>query len=155
MTRRTAPLPRRHLVLDATAAGALAATEPVDARRAAVVLAIAAADAGTTVPTSVRVEVAWDRRASRWAGANRLVPDDDVLDRASADLAAGTHAAGADGAAAVADRHVAVAAHRRAQRPGVTVVEVLTGDMADVRAVLDHLPPVTARAHGPIDVRRV
>lgn len=152
MTRRTAPLPRRHLVLDATAAGALAATAPVDARRAAVLLAIAAADAGTTVPTSVRVEVAWDRRAPRWAGANRLVPDDDVLDRTSADLAAGTHAAGR---IAVADRHVAVAAHRRAQRPDVTVVEVLTGDVADVRAVLDHLPPATARTRSPIDVRRV
>jgi hypothetical protein len=152
MTRRATPLPRRRLVLDATAAGALRSTRRQDRHRAAVILAIAAADAGTTVPTSVRVEVGWDRRSPAWSGADRLVPHDDVLDTAAADLAASTldpAPARSGRAPSVADRHVAVAAHRQGSRGDVTVVDVLSSDAGDVRAVLDRLP----RADGQIDVR--
>jgi hypothetical protein len=152
MTRRATPLPRRRLVLDATAAGALRSTERQDRHRAAVVLAIAAADAGTTVPTSVRVEVGWDRRSPAWSGADRLVPDDDALDAAAADLAASTldpAPARSGRAPSVADRHVAVAAHRNASRGDVTVLDVLTSDAGDIRTVLDRLPP----PERPIDVR--
>jgi hypothetical protein len=152
MTRRATPLPRRRLVLDATAAGALRSTRRQDRHRAAVILAIAAADAGTTVPTSVRVEVGWDRRSPAWSGADRLVPHDDVLDTAAADLAASTldpSRVRSGRAPSVADRHVAVAAHRQGSRGDVTVVDVLSSDAGDVRAVLDRLP----RADGQIDVR--
>lgn len=154
MTRRATPLPRRRLVLDATAAGALRSTERQDRHRAAVVLAIAAADAGTTVPTSVRVEVGWDRRSPAWSGADRLVRHDDALDTAAADLAAATldpAPVRSGRAPSVADRHVAVAAHRCASRGDVTVVDVLTSDAGDVRAMLDRLPP----PEHPIDVRAV
>jgi hypothetical protein len=153
---------RRGLVLDATAAGALRSTKHEDRHRAAVILAIAAADAGTVVPTSVRIEVGWDRRSPAWSGADRLVPHDDVLDTEVADLAAatldrapdpvadrGVHAGGRSRGPSVADRHVAVAAHRQARRPEVTVVEVLTSDAADISAVLHRLP----KGHSPIVVR--
>jgi hypothetical protein len=134
-------------VLDASAAGALRSTALHDQRRAAVVLAIAAADAGVSVPTSVRVEVAWDRRSAAWSSANRLVREDDELDARVADLAAATAASPKP---SVADRHVAVAAHLHAVAHGTGAVEVLTSDVTDVRSVLDALP------HGPgaIDVRR-
>ena len=133
MTRRRTPLPHRRLVLDASAAGALRSTALRDQRRAAVLLAITAADSGVSVPTSVRVEVAWDRRSAAWSSANRLVREDDVLD------------------ARVADRHVAVAAHLHAVAHGTGTVEVLTSDVTDVRSVLDALP----RGPGAIDVRRL
>lgn len=157
--------PRRRVVLDATAADVLRSTAPRDERRAAVMTTIFSADGGAVVPTSVRVETGWDRRSPEWAGANRLVREDDVLDRATADLsaaarsAAGRSAAGAPRTSrraagpSVADRHVATAALRQAERPDIQVVEVLTGDCDDMRAVLDRLPspPPSCR----IDIQRV
>lgn len=169
--RHVTPLPHRRLVLDATAAGALVSTEPHDARRAAVLLAIAAADAGVAVPTSVRVEVGWDRRDPAWSNANRLVGEDDVLDTATADTAAASMTAQrrlhpvdtdqrrASRSPSVVDGHVAVAAHRRAaaaartaggEEPGV--VEVLTADVAHVRSVLDVLP---REPRTPVEVHRI
>lgn len=152
--------PRRRVVLDATAADVLRSTAPRDERRAAVMTTIFSADGGAVVPTSVRVETGWDRRSPEWAGANRLVREDDVLDRATADLsAAARSAAGAPRTSrraagpSVADRHVATAALRQAERSDIQVVEVLTGDYDDIRAVLDRLPtpPPSCR----IDIQRV
>jgi hypothetical protein len=164
--RRATPLPRRGLVLDATAAGALRSTQREDRHRAAAILAIAAADAGTVVPTSVRIEAGWDRRSPAWSGADRLVPRDDALDTEVADLATGTldptqapaPDRGVDGSGrsrrpSVVDRHVAVAAHRQARRPDIAVVEVLTSDAQDIGTMLARLPtpehPVDVHALGP------
>lgn len=157
--------PRRRVVLDATAAGALRSDAPGDARRAVVMATILSANGGAVVPTSVRIETGWDRRSPEWAGANRLVRDDDVLDRVAADLGAAERSAAAQSTAgaartsrrapspSVADRHVATAALRQAERPDIQVVEVLTGDVDDIRAVLDRLatPPPSCR----IDIQRV
>lgn len=150
---RMSPLLGRRLVLDATAVDALRSQRQTDLLRAAVLLAIAAADAGVTVPTSVRVEAAWDRRSSGWTGADRFAREDHLLDPTVADLAAGTHdpAPATTRRPSVADRHGAVAAHRQSARPGVSVVEVLTADVTDIRAVLDRLPTLER----PIDVRRL
>lgn len=151
----SSPLPHRRLVLDATAVDAFRSTRAEDRRRSEVLLAIAAADGGTTVPTSVRVETGWDRRAAAWSNANRLVPTDDALDAPAADLAAATRDPGAEAASgrapSLADRHVAVAAHRATgpRGGGHRIIEVLTADVDDVRTVLDRLPPTTH----PIEVR--
>ena len=158
MTRSRTPLPSRRLVLDASAAEALRSTARHDQRRAAVVLAIAAADAGVSVPTSVRIEVAWDRRSAAWSNANRLARTDDELDASTADLAAATVSGPAPAGKpsgqpssqpSVADRHVAVAAHLHAVIDGTVTVEVLTSDVTDVHSVLDALPG----APSPVDVR--
>lgn len=158
---------RRHLVLDAGAAGSLTATRPGDRRRAEVLAAIAAADGAVVVPTSVRVEVGWDRRAPRWAGANRLVRRDDALDRPAADAAARLGAVGGRG---VADAHVVVAALRVGATPrvgaplrveatvGRDVVEVLTSDPDDVEALLGEAADLEDRAvpgASVVEVRRV
>ena len=135
--------PRRALVLDTAAAAALLSTRRVDRVRASVVEAVAAADTGVVVPTAVRVEAGWDRRAPSAARANQLVPDDDVVDRRAADRAVGLRSAVPR--ASVVDASVAVAAERVV---GADVVEVLTSDLDDLRDLAGHLDPV-----GRFDVR--
>ena len=87
--------------------------------------------ASPVVPTAVRVEAGWDRRASRTATINRLRVVDLVLDRATAD-----HAAALLGAVrvSVADAHLGAAL---ATLPGS--VAVLTSDVDDVRRMAAHL----------------
>lgn len=137
-------VPRRALVLDSAAAGALLSTQRVDRARATVVEALAAADAEVVVPTAVRVEAGWDRTAPTAARANQLVPDDDVLDRRSADRAVVLRTAVPG--ASVVDASVAVAAERIS---GADVVEVLTNDLADLTALAGHLDGAAR-----LDVRR-
>mgnify|MGYP001557533594 CR=1 FL=1 len=139
---------RRRLVLDSGAAGALRSERPGDRRRAAVLAAIAAADGGVAVPTSVRVEVGWDRRDPRWAGANRLVRDDDALDRAAGDVAAALQARLERG---IADAHVVATA----LRSDADVVEVLTSDPDDVGALLARVGGGSSGAGPVVEVHRV
>lgn len=80
------------------------------------------------VPTSVRVEAAWDRTAPSAAAVNRFPIRDHALDSTAADLAARIQRATSTG---VADAHV-----------GATVlglssadVVVLTSDPVDIAAV--------------------
>ena len=122
--------PIRHLVLDAEAASALLSSAPVSPKRAAVIAAIAAANGRRIVPTAVRGEAGWDRTHSAAANASRLVGLDDVLDRAGGDRVAQLRIAVPG--ASVVDAAVAVAAERAG---GADVVEVLTSDVADLRAL--------------------
>ena len=83
------------------------------------------------VPTAVRAEAGWDRRAALSAPINRLRVDDAPLDTRAADLAA----------ALVVALRVAVAdAHLGAVVAGLAgPVAVLTGDVDDVRRIVAHL----------------
>lgn len=87
--------------------------------------------AAPVVPTAVRVEAAWDRRAPGVAAINRLRITDATLDRASADRAAALVAALR---VAVADAHIGAAV---ATMPGPCAV--LTSDVDDMRRVVAHL----------------
>ncbi|MGH8905212.1 MAG: hypothetical protein ACRD0K_01515 [Egibacteraceae bacterium] len=128
----------RHLVLDNEAARALLSTRAGDRRRAAVVEAITAANGRTVVPTAVRVEAGWRRRDPDAASANRLVHDDDPLDRASADRAVQLRLLVPT--ASVVDAAVAVTAERLCTGPAShAVVEVLTSDIRDLRALAAHV----------------
>ena len=104
--------------------------------RRQVVEALAAADGGAVVPAAVRVEAGWDRRAALAAPANRLVPDDDHLDRPGADRAAELRASVPG--ASVVDACVAVAAERAAADGGP--VEILTSDGGDMGALATRAP---------------
>ncbi len=123
----------RHLVLDNQAVSALLRGPAVERRQ--VIEALAAADGGSVVPSAVRVEAGWDRRAGLAASANRLVSDDDVLDGRGADRAAELRASVAG--ASVVDACVAVAAERAAAQGGP--VEILTSDPLDMAALAAHL----------------
>lgn len=101
----------RTVVLDNEAVQALAdATHRKHRRVMAVVEAVAtrnlrrAGSARLVVPTAVRVEAGWDRRAPRAAAINRLRVDDRPLDTPAADRAARVHA---DLGVSVADAHLA------------------------------------------------
>ncbi len=133
---------RRRLVLDNQAASALL-RGPATKRRQ-VVEALAAADGGAVVPTGVRVEAGWDRRAAPAAPANRLVPDDDPLDRPGADRASELRASVP--AASVADACVGVTAERAATQ--AALVEILTSDPGDMAAL-------TAQLDRHFDIRRL
>ena len=124
----------RHVVLDSEAVSALLSRRPSDRRRAEVVLALAAANGRAVVPTAVRVEAGWRRGDPRAAEANRLVTDDDVLDTPGADRAVQLRRE-VPGASPV-DAAVAVAVERL---PAGDVVEVLTSDVGDLRALTDLL----------------
>lgn len=87
--------------------------------------------AAPVVPTAVRVEAAWDRRAPGAAAINRLRITDATLDRAAADRAAALVAALR---VAVADAHIGAAV---ATMPGPCAV--LTSDVDDMRRVVAHL----------------
>jgi hypothetical protein len=80
------------------------------------------------VPTAVRVEAGWDRRAPRSAPVNRFPVVDRALDGGQADVAARIHA---DVRVGVADAHLGAAI--RALPPDAHVV-VLTSDPGDVGA---------------------
>jgi len=123
--------PLRHLVLDNEAAQALLSRRAGDRRRAAVVEAIAAANGRILVPTAVRVEAGWRRRDPAAAYANRLVHDDDPLDRERADRAVGLRRQVP--AASVVDAAVATTAEHVCASNAV--VEVLTSDVGDLQAL--------------------
>lgn len=132
-----------HLVLDNEAVQAL--RDPVHRkhRRAlAFVEAMVARGRGgaaPVVPTAVRVEAAWDRRAAGAAPINRLRVTDAVLDRASADCAAALVAALR---ISVADAHTGAVV---ATMPAPCAV--LTSDVDDVGRIARHLDlPVTVVA---------
>lgn len=104
----------------------LAAVEAVTARALR-----RAGSARLVVPTAVRVEAGWDRRARGAAAINRLRFDDAPLDRPAADRAAGVrHALGVS----VADAHLAAVIASTAGP-----VAVLTSDVADIRRIASHL----------------
>jgi hypothetical protein len=133
---------RRRLVFDNQAASAL--LRGPDAERRQVIEALAAADGGAVVPTAVRAESGWDRRAGLAAPANQLVPDDDPLDRTGADRASELRAPVP--AASVVDACVAVAAERAAALGGL--VEILTSGPGDMAAL-------AAQLKGRFDIRRL
>ena len=83
------------------------------------------------VPTAVRVEAGWDRRARRSAAINRLRVEDIPLDRHAADTAAAVVAALG---VSVADAHLASVLRTT---PGPHAV--LTSDRADVRRIAAHV----------------
>ena len=128
------PAPRRHLVLDTEAASVLLSAATRDAKRAAVFEAIAAANGHRVVPTAVRCEAWWDRTQPTSSNANRLVPDDDPLDRSGASR--DVHLRTVVPTASLVDAAVAVAAERL---PSADVVEVLTSDPGDLEALADNV----------------
>lgn len=130
----------RHLVLDNEAAQALLSTRAGDRERAGVVEAITAANGRTVVPTAVRVEVGWRRRDPGAAYANRLAHDDDPLDRARADRAVQLRRLVPT--ASVVDAAVAVTAEHIAGLASDAVVEVLTSDVGDLRALAAYVEAI-------------
>jgi hypothetical protein len=92
----------------------------------------------------VRVEALWDRRAPLAAPANKLVPDDDTLDRPGTDRAAELRVSVP--AASSVDACVAAAAERAAVPGGP--VEVLTSDPRNIAAL-------AAQLEGRFDIRRL
>jgi hypothetical protein len=88
------------------------------------------------VPTAVRVEAGWDRRARQSAAINRLRASDSPLDRPAADRAADVVTALG---VSVADAHLG---SLLATTPGPPTVR--TSDEADVRRISGHIgTPVT------------
>jgi predicted nucleic acid-binding protein len=87
-----------------------------------------AADIQAVVPTTVRVEVGWDRTASAWAFLNRLRISDSPLGPAAASTAA---AILARSGVSVADAHIG-AVIGSAQAARITIV---TSDPADMRRI--------------------
>lgn len=83
------------------------------------------------VPTAVRVEAGWDRRARRSAAINSLRVDDSPLDRHAADTAAAVVSALG---VSVADAHLAAVL---TTAPGPHTV--VTSDKADVRRITAHI----------------
>lgn len=124
----------RHLVLDSAGVSALLRDDDGDRARAEVFLAVAAANGRRVVPTAVRCEAGWRRADRVAANANRLVPDDDHLDRAGADRVVGLRRAVSS--ASSVDAAVAVAAERLADS---AVVEVLTSDQPDLELLAGHV----------------
>lgn len=90
-----------------------------------------AGSARLVVPTAVRVEAGWDRRAAKAAALNRLRVDDTPLGTVDADRAAHTRTAVG---VSVADAHLA-AVLRATTGPHA----VLTSDTHDVRRIAEHL----------------
>lgn len=140
MSRR----PRRHVVLDNEAVRGLLSRAPVDRARTVVVEALAAADGRRIAPSAVRGEAGWRRADPRAADANRLVPDDDPLDRGGADRVVELRRAVPS--ASVVDAAVAVAAERVADDS--SVVEILTSDVPD-------LVPLVEQVCGRVEVVRL
>jgi hypothetical protein len=104
----------------------LAAVEAVTARALR-----RARSAYLVVPTAVRVEAGWDRRAPGAAVINRMRVDDAPLDRSAADCAAGVrNSLGVS----VADAHLGAVLVST-----VAPVAVLTSDVADIRRIAGHL----------------
>lgn len=105
-----------------------------DRARAEVFLAIAAANGRRVVPTAVRCEAGWRRADQVAANANRLLSEDDDLDRSAADRVVALRRAVPS--ASTADAAVAVAAERLADG---AVVEVLTSDRPDLERLAGHV----------------
>lgn len=124
----------RHLVLDSAGVSALLRDDDSDRARAEVFLAISAANGRRIVPTAVRCEADWRRADPVAANANRLVPEDDDLDRCGSDRVVGLRRAVSG--AWVVDAAVAVAAERLADG---AVVEVLTSDRPDLERLAGHV----------------
>lgn len=128
----------RTVLLDNEAVQALAAPDHRKHRRVlAAVEAVAGRNsrrAGTTrlvVPTTVRVEAGWDRRATGAAVINRLRADDAPLDAGAADRAARIR----DGLrVSVADAHLGAVLAASAGPHAV-----LTSDAGDLRRIAGHL----------------
>ena len=128
----------RTVVLDNEAVQALADPDHRKHRRVLAVLeAVAARNlrrAGSVrlvVPTAVRVEAGWDRRARGAAAVNRLRVADVALDAETTDQAAGMRAALA---VSVADAHLGAVLETTAEPHAV-----LTSDRKDLRRIADHL----------------
>lgn len=83
------------------------------------------------VPTAVRVEAGWDRRAADSAALNRLRVEDTTLDAAAADRAAQVRRALW---VSVADAHLAATLQATAGPHAV-----LTSDVDDVHRIAGHL----------------
>ncbi len=101
----------------------LEAVAPRNLRRAATVRLL--------VPTAIRVEAGWDRRAAGAAVVNRSRAEDVPLDRPRADRAAAVVRAMA---VSVADAHLAVVVES-----ATPPVAVLTSDVSDVRRIAAQL----------------
>lgn len=125
--------PVRHLVLDNEAASVLLSAAPRNAKRAQVLEAIMAANGRVIVPTVVRCEARWDRSRPAAAGANLLVRDDDVLDRAAADR--NVQLREVVPTASLVDAGVVVSAERL---PGGEVTEILTSDPGGIGSLAAH-----------------
>jgi hypothetical protein len=85
--------PVRHLVVDSEAVGALLATDTHHRKRRLVLEAVMAANGRWVAPTAVRAEAGWRRQDQAAAPANRLMAEDDVLDRGSTDRTVELHRA--------------------------------------------------------------
>jgi hypothetical protein len=133
----TAP---RTVVLDNEAVQALSSSDhPKHARVIAHVQVVAqrkfrAILLDVVVPTAIRVEAGWDRRAPAAAIINRLRIADVVLDTTSANVVAELVARLR---VSVADAHVGASVRVRADRGGVTII---TSDPEDMAAVADPVP---------------
>lgn len=129
--------PPRTVLLDNEAVQALRTTDhPKHAQVIAHVQVVAqrkrkAIPLDVVVPTAVRVEAGWDRRAPVVALINHLRISDMSLESASAnvaaDIVAGLHVS-------VADAHIGATVHAVAERGPVTIV---TSDPDDMAAVVD------------------
>jgi len=130
--------PARTVVLDNEAVQALIDPAHRKHRRVcAVVEAVAARNqrrAGTVrlvVPTAVRVEAGWDKRASKSTPVNRLRTDDMPLDSATADRGAAIRAVLA---VSIADAHVG-AVLESTEGPHA----VITSDVKDMERIAAHI----------------
>jgi hypothetical protein len=127
-------------VLDNEAVQALSsATHPKHARVLAHLQVVAqrkrrAISLDVVVPTAVRVEAGWDRRAPAAAFINHLRIADAALDTASANIAAELVARLQ---VSVADGHVGSAVAGLADRGAIAII---TSDPADMMAVSDSTP---------------
>lgn len=132
--------PPRTVVLDNEAVQALRSTgHPKHARVIAHVQVVAqrkrkAIPLDVVVPTAVRVEAGWDRRAPTTALINHLRVSDAPLESASANVAAELVARLQ---VSVADAHIGAAVRAVADRGPITII---TSDPDDMAAVADPVP---------------
>ena len=132
--------PPRTVLLDNEAVQALSSsTHPKHARVIAHVQVVAqrkrkAIPLDVLVPTAVRVEAGWDRRAPSAALINRLRIADAQLDTAIANVAAELVARHH---VSVADAHIGATTARVADRGAVAII---TSDPDDIGAVTDPVP---------------
>jgi hypothetical protein len=80
------------------------------------------------VPTTVRVEVGWDRTVPAWAFLNGLRIEDIMLDSRNANIAAGIRQ---DARVSVADAHIGAVI----QAATAVKVTIITSDPGDIRRV--------------------
>ena len=128
----------RTVILDNEAVQALVDVTHGKHRRVLAAVEVAAArnfrQAGSVrliVPTAVRVEAGWDRRARRSAAINRLRVEDSPLDRSAADTAAEVVS---ELGVSVADAHLGAVL---STTPGPHAV--MTSDRGDARRIAAHI----------------